>query len=395
MLIIGALVALLPVQINLGESVHIAPSDLMLFLAIGGYAAGFGKFRINRSAWSIWHFGLLLSFAIGSFVALVKYDEIGRYVLFNKDIGLLVLFTIYAVISSFADSWERIRWILKILIISTALQNVVYFMLFLARRNTGLLIPYMDVGDLRLNGMLIDANAYGGMLVLVLASHIVTYYSERPIVGGWLGLFTTVSLTVGVLLTYSRSSWIGVVLLLFLVLAIRPMTGLRLIGLCILVALCMQRFMGPDYAGEMQAMALRDTASDRLTLIDEAIPMYWTSPAFGVGLGTFDRHMGIIIHNTTLWFLVEMGIFGFAWFVGFGCWFLYKGVQGYKMANVANKPIVLGLIASCIAMIGLSMGIEALYQRHWWVVLSLITAVWSAARRDKLAREQGRSTQCA
>ncbi len=385
---VAALVAFLPIQIDVSDGIHIALSDLMLMFAIGGYIAGFGRFRIDWSAWSIWHLGLLLSFAVGSIFALIRFGEVGRYVLINKDIGLMVLFATYAVVNSVARDWERVRWLLRVLIISTSIQNVIYFTLFLARRNTGLLIPYMDVGVLRLCGMLIDANAYGGMLILVLALHIINVYSRRPLVPGWFGMFTTINLAIGVLLTYSRSAWIGLVLLLLLVIVMKPGTGVRLIGICIVVAFAMQRVMGPKYAAEMQQMALRDTASDRMSLIAEAMPMYWKSPAFGVGLGVFDREFGTIIHNTTLWFLVEMGIFGFVWFVGFVAWFLYKGVQAYKMASELNKPLVLSLIAACLAMIGLSMGIEALYQRHWWVVLSLIAASWSLARADQQRRKE-------
>jgi hypothetical protein len=31
-------------------------------------------------------------------------------------------------------------------------------------------------------------------------------------------------------------------------------------------------------------------------------------------------------------------------------------------------------------MFGLSLGIEALYQRHWWMIVSLIGAAYSLAR---------------
>jgi len=42
-------------------------------------------------------------------------------------------------------------------------------------------------------------------------------------------------------------------------------------------------------------------------------------------------------------------------------------------------------------MLGLSMGIEAFYQRHWWVVFALIASCFAIGRRQARMRATKRS----
>jgi hypothetical protein len=41
----------------------------------------------------------------------------------------------------------------------------------------------------------------------------------------------------------------------------------------------------------------------------------------------------------------------------------------------------LALLLAHAAMLGVAMGIEAFYQRHWWLIFSLIASSYSLARR--------------
>ena len=40
-------------------------------------------------------------------------------------------------------------------------------------------------------------------------------------------------------------------------------------------------------------------------------------------------------------------------------------------------PLALALMLAHTAMFGLAMGIEAFYQRHWWLVFGLIASSYS------------------
>ena len=47
---------------------------------------------------------------------------------------------------------------------------------------------------------------------------------------------------------------------------------------------------------------------------------------------------------------------------------------------------MLALLLGHTAMLGLAMGIEAFYQRHWWVVLALIAASSATAEERRRFR---------
>jgi O-antigen ligase len=75
-----------------------------------------------------------------------------------------------------------------------------------------------------------------------------------------------------------------------------------------------------------------------------------------------------------MWFLADFGIVGLVALLGFLGWFFVKAWSAYQTAPTRERPIVLGLLLAHTAMIGLAMGIEAFYQRHWWVIFALIAS---------------------
>lgn len=372
----------------MGDFGRYAPSDTFLFLILLGSALGVMRLRIKPNTWSFWHLGLIMAFLIATFVGLVRTGRVTQYAVINKDIGLLVLFSAYAVMINAADSWKRIRWILRLLILSIAIQNVFCVLGFLAVRTMGAQLPLLLTDNARLNGLLVDPNAYGGLLVMAISVHIVTYFHRQPLVPGFAGALVTITLAMGVLLTYSRSAWIGLFALMLIVMAQSPRAGIRLALLGIVSFYAILQIMGPQYANEMSSLVFRQsTVTDRIELINKAIPMFWQSPLFGIGIGVFWEKYGTIIHNTPVWILTECGVFGFVIFVGFSGWFLLKGIQAYRLvgragqiANLPEQALVIGLLASDLVMMGLSMGIEATYQRHWWLVLAMIAASYRLSR---------------
>jgi O-antigen ligase len=258
---------------------------------------------------------------------------------------------------------------------------VVFVLGSMAHWTSGLTVPGMGFEKDRLAGMLIDPNAYGGLLVMTLSIHLMTYCGNRPLVGGLLGKLVTMSLAIGVVLTYSRSAWLGLALLFLAAMIMRPKAGVYMVLMGLLaVALTLKGF-GPDYASRMSELTFRGAqVHERVELIDQAIPLFRESPAFGIGMGVFNDIYGNIIHNTPVWILTECGVFGFIIFVGFAWWFLARGIDALRVGTEAQRSLVLGLMLANLAMMGLSMGIEALYQRHWWVVLALLAACYDLTR---------------
>lgn len=379
-------IACLPIQLEVG-GYHLAPSDIFLMAMLYCIPLGLVQIKHVRSSWSLWHFGMMFSVCAALVVALLRTGYVSDYALINKAIGMLVLFAGYAVIAGQADSWQRIRWMARLLITSVAAQNAIFVAAFMLARATGIILPIPHIEEPRLAGLLIDPNAYGGLLAMTLSIQMVTQYEEEPLIGGLIGRLVTITLAMGMVLTYSRSAWIGVGAVFLIILALRPKTGLRLARTGAIAILMIILVLGPGYMGDISQLSSRGTYESRIFIINEAIPMFWQSPAIGIGLGVFEERAGIIIHNTPMWLLTECGVIGLGIFTCFVLWFLKRGVDTYRMAGFAEKPLVLGLITASLAMLGLSLGIEALYQRHLWLIWALIAASYSVQKRDIAARQ--------
>lgn len=389
-LLMAGYIALLPVQFIAGKGFRFAPSDLFLLLF---FFCGVGQIKISKTAWSKWHSSIVIIFLIGSIVAVVKNGHLTRYAFLQKDIGLVFLLAGYIAVTFIASEWSRIRWILRILILSVFIINFIsVFELFISY-HFNIKLPFFNYYESRLGGLLIDPNAYGGLLVLSFIIQILTFYTDKPLVKGKLGKLTNLSLAVGIILTFSRSAWLGLFLAYLTILAYRPRYAFRIAMLFLLAFVIVLILFGIDFLPILTHMSTRSANSidARVKLVNDAIPMFLNNPIFGIGLGSFYKIKGIIIHNTPLWFLAEFGILGFTVFLGFVLRFIYWGFKTYKMNRPKEKPIIIGLILAHVAMLGLSMGIEAFYQRHWWFIMALLSASYSITLKDKSDYANGKN----
>lgn len=378
-----AYVIFLPMQFQTPLGPRFAPSDLFLLLYL---LCGMFRFPLIRSTWSVWHWALMLVYAIGNLVSLFENGRLSQYVVVEKDFGLVMLFLGYTMIVSYATDWARFRRLIRCFILSTVWQNVVAIGAFFLGEITGINITWLNYESARLSGMLVDPNAYGGLLILAFAMHIMTSGKKNPILSGWLGTFCTVSLAIGIVLTFSRSAWIGLAMIVLAVGLFRPMYSLRLIAVGVVTFGTILLVLGGHYLDTITQMATRQSQiTARLDFISTSMAAFYQQPVLGVGLGTFDMQDGFIVHNSTIWFLTEFGLVGFVVFVGFICWFFVKGVAAYRRAEETQKPLVFGLLLGHLAMYGLSMGIEAFYQRHWWLVMALLAASYGVVRREQAA----------
>jgi len=119
----------------------------------------------------------------------------------------------------------------------------------------------------------------------------------------------------------------------------------------------------------------------------DAIREFLHSPLVGMGLGEYSVKYDVIVHNTVLWFLAEFGVIGLIVILGFLASFVAKMLRALRLGPVEQKPLIVALLAGYAAMLGVSVGIEALYQRHWWLVM----AAGGAAYALSAASPEGRS----
>jgi putative inorganic carbon (hco3(-)) transporter len=374
-LLVAGYVALLPYLFQVGDRLNFAPSDCFLLL-VPLLAAAQLKYR--GPAWPVWHVGILLIFALGSFVAVLRFGELDRYELLNKDAGLLLPFLSYAAITSTITEWKDVRRILRIFILSVVIENLVAIGGFLVAYFFGVATPFTRYEGLRLSGMLLDPNAYGGLLVVTLVISEAASWGRQPLLRQPLLWFSRLTLALGILFTFSRSAWLGLGLAFVLLLAIRPALALRPVLAGVLATPCLILVMGRRFLPIFEELASRPKqVQERFDLIHQALLAFARHPLLGGGLGSFRIAAGEIAHNTAMWFLADFGIAGLAALLTFLAWFFAKAWLTYRFAPEREQPIALALLLAHAAMFGVAMGIEAFYQRYWWLVLALIASAYS------------------
>jgi O-antigen ligase/polysaccharide polymerase Wzy-like membrane protein len=377
-ILVSGYVALLPYLFEVGKRMNLAPADCFLLLVL---LLALGQLKYRKSAWTIWHFAMVLVFALGSFVAAVSFGELDRYELLNKDAGLLLPFLSYAAITSAVTEWEDLRHILRIFVLSVMLENLAAVGGFLVAYFLGVNTPFTRYG-LRLSGMLLDPNAYGGLLVVALVICEGTSWGPAPLFRGPTLWTSRLTLALGILFTFSRSAWMGLALALLLLAVMRPTLVVRLVLVTLTGVPCLVVLLGNRFLPIFEEMASRPKqVQERFDLIHEALQLYSLHPFLGGGLGSFRLAAGEVAHNSVMWFLADFGPLGVVVLVGFLACFFARGWFAYRFAPASEQPLVLALLLAHAAMLGLAMGIEAFYQRHWWLIFSLIASSYSLVRR--------------
>jgi len=384
--LVGAYVVLLPYLFNVGDRINFAPADVLLVLVV---LLAAGQLRCQSALWSEWHIAIMLTFAIGSLVAVLRFGRLDRYELLNKDAGLLLPFLSYVAITSAVSEWQDLRRLIRLFIWGVVAENMVAIGGFLAAYYFGAVTPFTRYEGLRLSGTLLDPNAYGGLLVVALVLCEGASWGPAPLFRGTTLWVSRLSLALGILLTFSRSAWLGLGAAALLFFLVKPAVAIRPILSVLMLFPCLILLLGHRFIPIFEEMAKRpEQVQERVDLIRQALEAFVQRPFMGGGLGSFRLAVGEVAHNSAMWFLADFGLAGLAILLAFFLWFFRKAWSAYRFAAKRERPLALALLLAHTAMIGVAMGIEAFYQRHWWLVFALIASCYSLARRG--ARIPGR-----
>jgi putative inorganic carbon (HCO3(-)) transporter len=378
--LVGAYAALLPYQVGVTSDMNFAVANcgLLLILLLAP-----GQLQYRKPAWTIWHLAMVFVFAIGTLVSALNTGYLTRYVFLNKDTGLLLLLLSYAAITSAAAEWEDVRHILRVFTVGVVAQNLVAIGAFLAAYFFGVDTPLTSYGGLRLSGMMLDANAYGGLLVVALVICEGASWGPAPLFKGFPLMFCRLTLGLGILFTFSRSAWVSLTLALLLLCVVRRQVALRVALVGLIGAPCLFLVMGRRFLQFFESMAARpEEGESRFKLAHDALTEFARHPFVGGGLGSFISTEGTIVHNTFLWFLADFGILGLIVLLGYFGSLSLRAWFAYKVAPDSEKPIMIALLLAQTAMMGLAMGIEAFFQMHWWLVMALIASGYSIVCRQ-------------
>lgn len=393
-LLVLGYVALLPYLFNVGDRINFAPADVFLVL-VAILAAG--QLSLRPDVWSAWHTAIPLTFVLGSLIGAFHWGALDRYELFNKDAGLLLPFLSYIAITSTITEWSDLRRVIRYFTLGVVVENLVAIGGFFAAYFWGVATPFTRYEGVRLSGMLLDPNAYGGLLAVALVLCEGASWGPAPLFRGMTLWVSRVTLALGILFTFSRSAWIGLTLASIVFFLLRPAVALRPIFSAIVLSPCLFLLLGSRFLPFLEQMARRpEQVQQRIDLIRDALAAFVSHPLLGGGLGSFRLAAGEVAHNSAMWFLADFGLFGLMVLLFFMTWFFRRAWFAYRFAAPEHRPLGLALLLAHTAMAGVAMGIEAFYQRHWWLVMALIASCYSLARRQaswtsdgKLARVHG------
>lgn len=375
-----------PIQFQ-ASTINLAPSDVFLGLAMLLCVI---RLRFVRGAWSAVHAALLLIFLGGVGTSVYLHGTMSSYVMV-KIVGLFTLFASYICLTSAAATWREIRRFVRVFIFAVALNCLVSVVAL----KIGFYRPWLNYGNERVSGMYLDPNAFGGLVLVAMLMQIGSYMGGRAAIRGLMGAAITAVLAAGLFLTLSRSAWIGFTFGFVLISFLRP--RLWVIGTVLALGAIAGTWLWVQSHASAKnevLLARQNTANQRVEQIRQALPMFASHPIGGVGLGEFDLRSDpaglhpLIIHNTTVWIMTEMGLIGLTVYVAFVAWFFRRGAQALRQADRQAKPLVVGLLGAHAGMLGLSTGIEVLYQRHWWLVMAMLAASALAAARDLAFRRE-------
>ena len=123
-----------------------------------------------------------------------------------------------------------------------------------------------------------------------------------------------------------------------------------------------------------------DNITSRQSLIEDALDLYVDSNGLGVGLGTQRMQQGEIVHNTPILLLVETSLIGLSFF---GALVALPIRAALRLRRFDNE-LGLGLLGGHVVMVIAALGIDALYQRHWWLLIGLCAFEVPVAGRPAL-----------
>lgn len=365
-----AYVAFLPVQLAASAtSTRFNPGDV--FLA-GYLALRLPRLRPPREALSAWHAAVLAAFAVSVLVAAAA-DSLTSFAVIQKFIGIVYLFAACIAVVDFASTWRRLGQLLRTFVVSVALNSAVAALALVLQLRKIVVWPQINAEGARLAGFLIDPNAFGGLAAVAFLVLLADRFGPAHLLGRTTSRWCLFALGGAIVLTFSRSAWIGLVLGLTVLGALRADARRLLMRAALpLVAVVVAALV---LSPQLSDLAKRpDQIAARTTIIGDAVGDYAAAPATGIGLGVFNVRHGVIVHNTSLFVLTELGPLGVFAIGGLLLSTVLKGLWSLPRAPSAMQPHVAGLLAGFAAMVGVSVGIEALYQRTWWLVIAALGA---------------------
>lgn len=341
-------------------------------------------------------FLFLFALIFGSFVNFYRWGWVSNWGVINKTFGFAILCNYIILFVYMFRPENRFRMINSIAVVYSFVCLTVFILYFLFGSITNLI----DGGHF--SGTLVNATAtsFFGLIIYLMFN----YYSGKTLLSTHYKVFIKVLLISTILCTNSRIGFLCLAILAVYLIStnIDIKTNIITIIFALIIWYIYRNFSSPvfikmivldkDFFSHVGAtnisrvIMLNDSSTEiRMSSFLDAINLFFKYPFFGAGLGYFYATYNylyegyVVIHNTTLWIAAELGIVGLIIYSLLFIKILSPVFLAYKYDKVLFRFFVMGHIIFIL----FSLVQEVLYQRIYWIFISLSIASYFEMNESK------------
>ena len=365
-----------PVQVELDalRSVfdsRLAPTDFLLLFAV---LLNPRMLSLGRRSIDMLPIAFVAVLAYGIALVIVQTGAVTNHTVQVKFVGSLALGTLAISTAYHARNGHGIR-IIRWLIAGTATWTLLSFIDWKVLN----ILPFLDqLIESRFGGMQDDPNNAGSLYALVMLL-LLAGRSTLPNRAHW--ALSALIIGIGLAFTYSRGGYLAVLAGGGVTFWFTSRSAERVVKITTAAMALVGILVAAGVVqGAIDDFAVRpDNVAGRTDRASTGIELFGESYGLGIGLGQYRAETGEIIHNTALWLLVEMSLVGVALFAAM----VIVPALALRPMWRSQAPLAGALLGAHVAMIVTSAGIEAIYQRHWWLLLGLMGGMSYMAIRPK------------
>ncbi len=367
-------------------------------------AAAFTHWRLPWPLLAAMAVATVAVFAVSIFVGKATTGVFSQWAVINKFFGWLALlaFSIAGYLIARGGSAQRVSF-LRAFLGFAAIIGVITYVAHIVQTFGYSTAPFFISNDTRLGGLMTNPTAFAFLYAVVVVFHVGDMHRQDL----WRRRYHIAAVALYLVLVFlsgSRSSWLGLGIGFLTLVAFRQVRW-RSVAIALLIAIPMTfvALTSRDIAAvlvpsnDAGSVAASDSARRpmvyvldiplfspgergvefRLDQLQRGLELWRAQPWLGIGLGSYivdhaargfdpPQHL----HNSALWLLTETGITGA---ITFGVFFL---VLLYGLwPRPGASPFAITVFAVLMVFVGVSIGTEALYQRHLWVLLGMALAL--------------------
>lgn len=230
-------------------------------------------------------------------------------------------------------------------------------------------------------GFLQDPNDFAQAMIVSLPLLLSAYQPRRPMRNLMTIALPAAIFLYAIALTHSRGALVGLGAMLFF-------GARRILGttrtLLVAAALILGA-LATSFGGGRAFSAQEESAGDRIDAWYAGFMMFKSSPVFGIGYNNFTDHHVLTAHNSFVLCLAELGLFGYAFWMGMIV-LAFIGLQRARAAAADNSNIALHelLATSLVGFLACAWFLSRTYQPTLYLLLAMCVAAWYCAVRRPL-----------